>query len=1030
VAGSFTFTVTVTDGNGGTAVGSFGLTVVAPPVVFNGGALPNATVGLAYAATLAGSGGAGPLSYVVTVGALPPGLTLASGGSLTGTPGAAGSYSFTVQASDGQGGSASGVFALVVASPVTITGGGALPGGTVGAAYSYSFGLNGGTAPFVWSLSGTLPPGLVFAGGVVSGTPGVAGVVSVTVGVTDAVGATATAVASWTVNERLQITTSNLGGPYSRESAVRVQLVASGGALPLVWSLASGPLPPGVMLLPGGELRGSTMEAGSFPVRLRVMDAAGAVAERGYLIGVGPGPQFASLELRGATLGAPYRQRLEVVSLLGLRNWRVGTYAETFPPGLRLVEGEIVGVPARMGEYDFEITVEDEAGKAAVGRFQLRVNEPLMLPEMGAGELPVGRAAVWKPERRGGTGPWFWARLAGSLPPGTQLNPQTGEVSGTVRASGESGFTLEVRDANGATARRLYVLRTGAVEPLSLRLTGLVTEAEVGQPVSGRMEVSGGVAPYELRASGLPSGVRLVGSALVGQLGEPGAWRAVLEARDARGETVSTEWRGEVRPAGAVELSVAPRQLYFETIDGLLLGLPHTIRLAGKGRVRVRSSAAWLRVSPEEVELPATVEVRVDAGLLRPGNSRGEIQVGEEAVVGVMVEQTPAHAGDWVVELAPGNQGGAVALVRAQAERVPLRASLGPDAAGHYWLHTAVAEANAPESAAFWVERRDTGGMAPLLLRIRNERSGEEREMTWEGAAPRDWEASAARLELVDGKPLPLVVRRSRPGNGSLAARGGADWLKVSPLGTPSSGAMLFRVWTEGGVQGAESWVHFYDATGREVLKVAVRKPGATTGGLEPDTRALALGANSPSGQIVVRNEGSLKETFRFRADAGLTVAPATGEIAPGQQQTVTVRAAAPPGGGWSRRLIWLEAGGRRVSTIEVDWSMPEERNRCRLSTPIISLEAPGRSATLVRGQSSAVVASVRNPCGQLVREGKMWLRGRGTPAVELLAGPDGRWYGVWIPDEEQPATHVELLWFDAPGGVQASRWLSVEVVP
>lgn len=1029
-AGTFAFTVTVTDGHGGTAVGSFGLTVVAPPVVFNGGALPNATVGLAYAATLAGSGGAGPLSYVVTGGALPPGLTLASGGSLTGTPGAAGSYSFTVQASDGQGGSASGVFALVVVSPVTITGGGALPGGTVGAAYSYSFGLIGGTPPFVWSLSGTLPPGLVFAGGVVSGTPGVAGEVSVTVGVTDAVGATATAAASWTVNERLQITTANLGGPYSRESAVRVQLVASGGALPLVWSLASGPLPPGVMLLPGGELRGSTMEAGSFPVRLRVIDAAGAVAERGYLIGVGPGPQFASLELRGATLGAPYRQRLEVVSLLGLRNWRVGTFPETFPPGLRLEEGEIVGVPTRLGVYDFELNVEDEAGKATTGRFQLRVNEVLELPEMGPGELAVGRMAAWKPERRGGTGPWVWSLLAGRLPAGTQLNPQTGEVSGMVRSSGESRFTLEVSDANGAKARRLYVLRTGAVEPLSLRLTGVTSEARVGQEASGRLEPAGGVAPYEYRASGLPAGVRLVGGELTGQFRETGAWRAVFEVVDARGESAVAEWRGEVRPEGSVELSVAPRQLFFETTEGMRLGLPHTIRLGGQGKVRVRGREPWLRVTPAEVELPGTAEVRVDAGLLRPGSFRGQIEVGDETVIEVKVEHRAQDAGGWFLELAPGNNGGAVALVRAQGERVPLRASLSPDSAGHYLLHPTLAEASAPDSTAFWVERRETGGAAALTLRVRNEQSGEEREMAREGVAPTPWEVSAARLELLEGRRMPLVVRGQGPGSQSVAALGEAAWLQVRPVGTPSAGRMLFLIWAEGGTPGEESWVRFYDATGREALKVAVRKAGAKAGGIATHTQALTLGASRPAGQILLRNEGERKERFRLRGEAGLRVNPAAGEIDPGKEQTIEVEAAAPPGGGWSRRQIWLETAAERVSVIEVDWAVAEERNRCRLAAPIVAVEAPGRSASLLAGGSVAVVASVSNPCGQAIRAGQMWLRPKGEPAVMLMAGPDGRWYGAWTPQRTGAAAHAELLWLDPVEGVQASRWLSVEVKP
>jgi hypothetical protein len=180
---------------------------------------------------------------------------------------------------------------------------------------------------------------------------------------------------------------------------------------------------------------------------------------------------------------------------------------------------------------------------------------------------------------------------------------------------------------------------------------------------------------------------------------------------------------------------------------------------------------------------------------------------------------------------------------------------------------------------------------------------------------------------------------------------------------------------------------------------------------------------------VVLRNEGQRTQGFRLRGEAGLTLTPTMGEIAPGEQQTIEVRAVAPPGGGWRRRLVWLETGGTGVTVMEVDWAVAEERNRCRLSSPILALESPGASASLSVGGSVAVVASVRNPCGQVLRQGQMWLRPPGEPAVSLLAGPDGRWYGTWTPEVRGPARHVELLWVDPLEGMQASRWLSVEVV-
>jgi hypothetical protein len=69
--------------------GCFALTV-------SPGTLPNGTQGTAYSQTLTGSGGTGPYSFAVTTGSLPAGLTLTSGGVLSGTPTTAGVSSFTV----------------------------------------------------------------------------------------------------------------------------------------------------------------------------------------------------------------------------------------------------------------------------------------------------------------------------------------------------------------------------------------------------------------------------------------------------------------------------------------------------------------------------------------------------------------------------------------------------------------------------------------------------------------------------------------------------------------------------------------------------------------------------------------------------------------------------------------------------------------------------------------------------------------------------------------------------------------------
>jgi hypothetical protein len=77
------------------------------------------TVGVpySYAFTL---GGTAPVSAVVNSGALPPGLGLSTAGALTGTPTAAGSFTFTIRASNAYG-SADGTFTVSIAAAATTT---------------------------------------------------------------------------------------------------------------------------------------------------------------------------------------------------------------------------------------------------------------------------------------------------------------------------------------------------------------------------------------------------------------------------------------------------------------------------------------------------------------------------------------------------------------------------------------------------------------------------------------------------------------------------------------------------------------------------------------------------------------------------------------------------------------------------------------------------------------------------------------------------------------------------------------------
>lgn len=61
----------------------------------------------------------------------------------------------------------------------------------------------------------------------------------------------------------------------------------------------------------------------------------------------------------------------------------------------------------------------------------------------------------------GGTLPYTWAVIAGSLPPGLSLNSATGEIFGVVATPpGVFTFTIQLTDANGFSVTRVFTIST------------------------------------------------------------------------------------------------------------------------------------------------------------------------------------------------------------------------------------------------------------------------------------------------------------------------------------------------------------------------------------------------------------------------------------------------------------------------------------------------------------------------------------------------------------------------------------------
>ena len=76
------------------------------------GSLANAQAGVAYTAQLTQTGALGAPNFMVTTGALPPGLSLSAAGTISGTPTATGTFNFTVTVNDASGCSGSAGYSI------------------------------------------------------------------------------------------------------------------------------------------------------------------------------------------------------------------------------------------------------------------------------------------------------------------------------------------------------------------------------------------------------------------------------------------------------------------------------------------------------------------------------------------------------------------------------------------------------------------------------------------------------------------------------------------------------------------------------------------------------------------------------------------------------------------------------------------------------------------------------------------------------------------------------------------------------
>ncbi len=270
--GTYRFTITTTFVlSGCTGNREYTVTILPCPAITVGPpTLPNGVLNAAYSQEVTATGGGGQHSFAVTAGALPPGLSLSPLGTLSGTPSQAGNFNFTVTATSNTcTGSRAYTLTILPTCPAFTVNPQTMPNGRVGVAYSQTVTVTGGVAPYTFAIriGSTLPPGMSYINGVLSGTPTQAGAFGFITRIKDANGCQVDQGYSVTINPPCEPFTINpgtlpngtTGAMYNQTLSVSVTTLAAS------FAVTAGTLPPGLSLSASGTLSGAPTQAGSFP---------------------------------------------------------------------------------------------------------------------------------------------------------------------------------------------------------------------------------------------------------------------------------------------------------------------------------------------------------------------------------------------------------------------------------------------------------------------------------------------------------------------------------------------------------------------------------------------------------------------------------------------------------------------------------------------------------------------------------------------------------------------------------------------
>jgi Putative Ig domain len=310
----------------------------------------------------------------------PTGLSLASDGTLSGTPTEPGTWGFWVEMKLPDNDHCNGTtdttqerFVITIKPgipvPPKLTIGpeqNAVPHATVGTTFQLQMQANLADTK-TWTVEGSLPTGLNLdaATGLIAGTPTVAGTYPFMVRAAIADGRTDTKALTIVVRAPLAIEASE-EDPLLSEVGVRFELflTPSGGSAIYTWAQTSGRLPSGLTFA-NGTITGRPTRAGDYEFTLTLTDTEGRTATYEGDFTVAPRLKIAKPRPKAGMVGKRYQLAMKQIGGAGDALWRVKR--GPLPRGILFdrVNGLFYGIPARVGTWRVLVELKDGLGVKA-----------------------------------------------------------------------------------------------------------------------------------------------------------------------------------------------------------------------------------------------------------------------------------------------------------------------------------------------------------------------------------------------------------------------------------------------------------------------------------------------------------------------------------------------------------------------------------------------------------------------------------------------------------------------------------------